>query len=146
MAEASLLAAFIKHMRKYIGHKGLVQRHVDAMTSGTPDVSVTLNGGTCWLETKFVHKKGPGEQIRIDIGKRAIQHHNMKILAAAGTAAFYLVWTDIDGKQSTMFVHPNQIMPDGKIQFITSMTLGHDHDWALAYICTRISARFYTND
>ena len=54
MREGDLTRKLVAHLRKELP-KAVVLRHVDAVTAGVPDVSVTLCGRTTWLEVKHVN-------------------------------------------------------------------------------------------
>lgn len=100
MKENQLLAAFLTLARPVLERAdgGVLFKHADALTTGVPDVSLTLNGRTSWWEWKV--DRGDG------IGGTELQRLTMKRLAAAGTA-YYVVY-HVDGE--TMIVRPQDVV------------------------------------
>lgn len=79
---------WIRHMREH--HPDwTVFKHADAFTAGTPDISVSFNQRTTWVEDKWV----PFKPMEIQLWRvltPGLQMFNMSRLAKV-TSAFYMV-------------------------------------------------------
>jgi hypothetical protein len=75
------------------------QRHEDHFTYGIPDISVTGNGATTWLEAKVVNPK---------LKAKRIQTIQLLKLSNQGRA-WYIIW-DLRGPPLTRIVHPAYVM------------------------------------
>lgn len=71
--ESQLTAALKKHLINALG--GVVFKHADAITAGIPDLSVTWNGHTSWVEVK----RGKG------VKTRGVQAYTLRQLSAEGS-------------------------------------------------------------
>lgn len=98
MTEAPLKAALVRELRKTLPRAAVVFRHEDRITAGIPDISVTWNGRTTWLEIKYAN---PG------LKSRGIQDLTLLRLAAAGVAR-YVVYREQKGEKRTGVIHPNE--------------------------------------
>ena len=86
------------------------------MSHGMPDISVTGNGTTTWIEAKFANPK---------FDSKGIQELTMRRLAST-SHAFYVVWRMAkNGEVSTHIVTPNDIGTDPDEW--TDFTNGIDH-------------------
>lgn len=57
MTEGQFNAKLVKELRQRLGPGAVVFKHADAYTAGIPDISVTLNDRTLWLECKLTTNK-----------------------------------------------------------------------------------------
>lgn len=92
----------------------VVFKHADSLTAGIPDISVTGNGKTLWLECKVI-RTGTDR-----VPLRPLQHQTMIRLSQAGMA-YYIVWTP----RGVARIHPEW----------PAMRLGRNH-----YLSTSIAA------
>lgn len=96
MNEATLSTALVKTLRTELPGS-VVFKHSDKVTSGIPDITVTWNGRTTWIEVKFANPKV------VDTGVQAL---TMKRLANAGSA-MYVIYSP--GQIGTRLVHPGSL-------------------------------------
>jgi hypothetical protein len=82
MNESTLTRGLLKTLRAAFPD-GVIIKHSDSYTSGVPDISVTWNGRTTWIEVKFANPRV------LDKGVQALM---MKRLANAGSAV-YVIYT-----------------------------------------------------
>lgn len=85
MSEAKVCGGLVRALRRDM-EGAVVIRHTDELIAGIPDISVTWNGSTTWLEVKFVNPK---------IIDRGIQRLMMKRLGLHGRA-FYVIYDNRD--------------------------------------------------
>lgn len=83
ITEGKLVTALIKTLRERLPGCVILKHH-DTITAGIPDLSVTGDGLTVWLEVKFANPR---------ISTRAVQEDLMRRLARAGHA-YYVVYFD----------------------------------------------------
>jgi hypothetical protein len=77
-------------------------RHEDKFSSGHPDISITGNGTTTWIEAKVL-------DLRVKTRSKGIQQLTMLRLASV-SHAFYVVWRYArNGEVSTHIVRPSDI-------------------------------------
>lgn len=88
MIENDLVAALLIKLRREVvaKHGGVVYKHAEGMTTGVPDVSVTLNGSTSWWEFKLKKFGRP-------LSGTGLQKLRMRELGVAGVA-WYVVWEE----------------------------------------------------
>jgi len=84
MSERTVCNGLVRSLRRELPGC-VVLRHTDGLLAGIPDISVTWNGHTTWIEVKFLNPK---------IIDRGIQRLNMKRLEKQGTA-FYVLYDNI---------------------------------------------------
>lgn len=66
MTEASVTQDLIAHLKHKLPH-ALVFKLSDRITKGVPDIAVSLNGATVWLEVKLLRKGDtPGGRVAKD--------------------------------------------------------------------------------
>ena len=98
MNEKTLVSALIEILeRELLG--AVVFNHADRMTAGIPDVSVTWNGWTSWLEAKYAN---PSFEVK------GIQKLMMGRLAAQGLA-WFIIYEHVT-ENRTLIVHPQYIV------------------------------------
>jgi len=113
--EANLKGELCKYIRD--NSRFVVIRHEDHLTHGIPDISVTGNKKTVWIEVKFGDPK---------FESRGIQELTMKRLALAGLA-FYVVYYQQLNERRVYIVHPNDIGKD--FSEWSDFVPGFDHSW-----------------
>jgi hypothetical protein len=101
MNEAKERAKLVKRLRQAMP-AATVFRHEDVITAGIPDISVSLNRKTIWLETKANALKTTG-----------LQFENLRRLKG-----FYIV-----------FNHDTILIADPLIGSVTTMSLTEVVDW-----------------
>jgi len=110
MTESTIRASLVKKLRL---HKDwLVLRHEDHYTSGIPDISITGNKITSWIETKF--------QKSFNLDNKGIQRYTLEKLDTFGYAR-YVIYTS----ESVGIVIPNR--PE------TMIFPRHDHEAVVHY-------------
>lgn len=57
VTESQFTGRLLKELRLRLGPSAVILKHCDRYTSGVPDVSVTLNDHTLWLEIKVAPYK-----------------------------------------------------------------------------------------
>jgi len=119
MNEAQLKAALVKHLRKVMTDYTIL-RHEDRINIGVPDITMTGDGHTTWLEAKYAK---PG------FTSRESQEFAMKRLAAHGRC-WYLIYETRDGRDRTGFIRPADLnMYRERVAAVGLWTNGFDHDW-----------------
>jgi hypothetical protein len=105
-------------------------RHEERFNSGTPDISLTGNGGTSWWEVKYANPdvRGPG-----------IQKFVLNRLAKAGYAR-YVIFAERKGVRSTRIVHPRHL--DAWVETYEWLVPGFDVEAALTEILARHDHHF----
>ena len=101
MNEKTLVSDLVPTLREEL-LGAVVFNHADLMTSGIPDVSVTWNGWTSWLEVKYAN---PNFEVT------GIQKLTMGRLAAQGLA-WFIVYEQKPHR--TLIVHPQYIIAGRK--------------------------------
>ncbi len=118
MNEQTLKSAFVKEIRDTLKNC-VIFRHEDKFYSGVPDISITLNKRTLWIEAKFANPK---------FQSKGIQELTMLRLAKAGLA-LYLVWQYDTDEKRTYLVHPSDIGKD--MNRWSNFIEDFDHNWAV---------------
>ena len=129
LSETTLKSALCAHLRAVLP-RSVVMQHEELIKirAGDPDISVSWNWCTSWVEAKFADPK-----IRT---KHRIQTLRMMELAAT-TSAFYVVWyKGKDGDERTYILPPLAIHqktwdPATNRHFYRP---GFDHDYVAQYI------------
>jgi hypothetical protein len=98
MSEADLKNALTAKLREQLPGF-IVFRHEDHRTSAIPDISITGNHRTSWLEVKYAHPRLEGFEL---------QHLRMRQLAVAGYA-WYVIYQDATLWQRTLIVEPSDL-------------------------------------
>ncbi len=98
MNEKTLVTGLTQTLRKEL-FGAVVFNHADLVTAGIPDVSVTWNGWTTWLEVKYAN---PSFEVT------GIQNLTMRRLASQGLA-WFIIYDRMTIKQ-TLIVHPQYIV------------------------------------
>lgn len=118
MTEASIRATFVAKAKAQLPGF-VILRHEDKIASGIPDMSVTGNGRTTWIETKFARPR---------LTSTGIQELMLTRLAAAGSA-YYLIWEEKDLRR-TLIVRPKHLQaltPEEEF-------FGFDHDSVIDWL------------
>jgi hypothetical protein len=110
MTEATVRASLVKKLRLY--KDWLVLRHEDHYTSGIPDISITGNKITSWIETKF--------QKTLGLYNKGIQQYTLEQLDRFGYAR-YIIYTP----ENVAIVTPTLSDP--------LIFEGHDHSAVVEY-------------
>lgn len=98
MTERTLKTALVWNLAdKMIG--AVVLSHTGAINAGIPDLSITWNGKTTWLEVKYLNPK---------LSSRGIQELMLKRLAKQGSA-YYVIYQNINRRKRTGIVEPSQL-------------------------------------
>lgn len=137
LSEHKLVADLLKLARPEIErkHDGTIFKHSDSITSGMPDLSVTVNGATTWYEVKYVKSIMGGKIIGPEIQLMTAQK-----LERAGRC-WYIVYRGARGADwidSTCLVRPQDVQRDGT--FLTDphlATIGVDHLFVLDHMLRR---------
>jgi hypothetical protein len=122
MSESLLTRQLMKKLRAELP-TFVVLKHADGWTSGVPDVSVTGNGRTTWLEVKLVELRG--------IIETKLQRFQMERLERNGGTAFYVMYYTSPFPRSVAIVEPSKrssVAPYHGLTPYLSSIAGHDHD------------------
>jgi len=106
----------------------IIFRHEDQYTAGIPDISLTDNGFTLWIEVKHVTPKKPFKS-------SGLQKHTAKQLEKQGKCIFIIFEESKEGHQFTFIVQPKFI--DQYVEGDTgcmSIVQGFDFQFILDYI------------
>lgn len=97
MTESQLTAKLVAHVRKHRPH-AVVFKHNDRITAGIPDLSVTVNERTTWLEAKTEMNWPPTK----------LQRRTMLRLRDVGLA-FYLYFYKTHNRWRMAVIHPDYV-------------------------------------
>ena len=119
--EGELKATFVRELRRQL--PGLVVlAHQDIRTVGIPDLSVTGNGRTSWLEFKHGNPH---------FASQGYQELTCMRLAAGGFCRYVIFHENADGTaKRTMIVHPKML----KEMIPESFTTGFNHKWLCEWV------------
>jgi hypothetical protein len=121
MNEAALKSKLVKEFRDSLPSYVTI-RHEDRFTHGIPDISVTGNKRTTWIEVKYAdpnfHFKG-------------IQVKTLQDLARAGFA-FFLVYYDGPAGKLTFIVKPSDI--EKSMTEWNDVAIGFNHNWIVSRV------------
>ena len=98
MTEADLKGDLCVYLRTALP-KSFVKRHEDYCTSGIPDITVTWNGKTTWIEAKLANP---------DLKKKGIQTYSAMKLFEQGSC-WFLIWEEKRGERRTLIVDPHDV-------------------------------------
>jgi hypothetical protein len=120
MNEATHKTKLVKKGRTL--HPGYIfLRHEDLWTSGIPDISITGNKRTVWIEVKFADP---------DFESKGNQDLTMLRLSISGLA-YYVIFVDDETGQSVRIVSPSDYQ-HWRTKGIS--ILGFDYEWVLKFI------------
>lgn len=123
MNERILKAALMKELRSSLPHFVAI-RHEDKLTSGIPDISVSGNKKTTWIEVKY------GDP---SFASKGIQELTLSRLSRAAHDAFYVVFIlDKLKDKWTYIVAPQDI--GKKPSDWPLFSRGFDHAFIIEYI------------
>ena len=108
MNEAELKGKLVKRLRKDLAGS-VVFRHEDQFTAGIPDISVTWNGLTCWIEVKHVTPKKPFKATGLQI-------QTAKKLAKQGNCYIVVYHESKTGLLSTFIINPEKIVGNLEVE------------------------------
>lgn len=126
MDEKYLVSALTDLLRKELQHF-LVIKHSERVIGGTvgvPDVSVTGNNHTSWLEIKFAKDK--------EFSSHGRQELTMLMLANYSHHARYIIFEKRGKNKWTYIVHPSNLA-SWKTQF-EAVFEGYNHEAIVAHI------------
>jgi hypothetical protein len=123
-SEAKAKNALMRHLRTpgVLPPSFVCDRHEDRGFAGYPDITVTGNGLTSWIEAKLADPY---------VRHRGVQDVKMLRLGNAGIA-FYLIYYDVKGQQSTHLVHPSRFKEWPLYRGV--WCVGFDHDFVAKFI------------
>jgi hypothetical protein len=98
MNESILKQALVRTLKKNL--VAVIFRHEDIRTSGIPDISVTANKHTIWLEVKYTKTNS--------VLSTGIQDERCRQLAKTGHC-WHIVYSEQHGQKKTYIVHPKDI-------------------------------------
>lgn len=123
MTESPLTQKFRKKATRRLP-RAVIIKHADNYTAGVPDMTLTLNGRTSWLEFKHVTKRG-------QIVSKGIQNLTAQKLALEGTC-WYIVYESVVEGQFWYIVEPSKVFEyDTKA---TASGPNHDHDAIVEWV------------
>jgi len=117
--EASLKAKLVLRIKER-RPSFVTLRHEDVRSSGHPDISVTGEKRTAWIEVKHADP---------EFKSHGIQELTMQRLEAQGLALYVVYERSADGKRQTHVFKPSQ-MKDGKWPSVG----GYSHDYVVTCI------------
>lgn len=124
MTESVLTAKFLCEFRER-SPSAVVIKHSDSITSGVPDISITLGGLTSWWEAKFA---------KPSCASKLVQELMLARLAATGFAR-YIVWCSRAGVDKTLIVHPRKVMERTSWDLeAEAWCLGFDMKWLVTEV------------
>lgn len=112
--ETKYLSAYLELARAELS-RAVIVKHADTVTSGGPDVSITANKRTLWLE----FKQGP----RIKWAN-ALQQLTCRRIAAVGYC-WIVLYEEINGVKRTCILTPDEILVEA--------VPGFDHRFVLDF-------------
>lgn len=124
--ENVLTSDLVRHV-KLVVPGAVVFKHTDAMTAGVPDISITYNGITLWLEGKVSRGGGKPEGT-------GVQLLTMQRLFNHGRAA-YVVWWQRDSERRTYILTPRQF---GAWELGDEFAGGWRHDYVVRYLRSKL--------
>lgn len=118
MLEVKLSGDLVRILREEL-YGSVVFKHADSLTAGIPDISVTFQGRTTWIETKVARPR---------VKDREIQRLRLKQLWLAGQNAYYVVY-DIHNKWTFIYnpLQYTQFLASGNHSLLMSANPGIDH-------------------
>lgn len=122
MNEADCKGSFVKALREALPHF-VVFRHEDHFTHGLPDISVTGNGRTSWIEAKYANPS---------FKSKGIQNLNMRRLAKAGIAFYVVFWYNVKVGKRTYVVSPENL--DDPPETWDIYVEGFDYKWLVEVV------------
>jgi len=128
MTETQLKAKLTKTLRASLNN-AVIFRHEDQFTSGVPDISVTWEGFTTWLEVKLA---------KPTIRGKGIQKYTAQTLAENGRCWYvvYLVEKAMIGcisLHSTYIVNPKAVIA-GDWMLSPNFVVGFNHEFVADFI------------
>lgn len=121
--EASLKGKLVELIKKEL-HGSVVFRHEDRFTAGVPDISITWENYTTWLEVKHMKPK---------FKSRGIQSVTTLQLALTSHKCWYLLYIEDKGNKRTMIVHPRVLIKDA-YNIIGEMAEGFNHKFVVDFV------------
>jgi len=97
----------------------VIIRHEDRITSGIPDISISGNKKTTWLEVKYGTPK---------FASKGIQELMCNRLAIAAFACYYVIYLERSGEKWTHIVHPRDV---GNEEHWLHFTSGFNHQFVI---------------
>jgi len=120
--ETQLKSALTRLLRKSLKN-AVIFRHEDQYTAGIPDISVTWNGHTTWLEVKLANPRIKG---------RGIQKHTAMELAKSGKC-WYVIYVTYKDLHSTIIAEPKLVYQD-EWMFSDKFVADYDHKFVVDFI------------
>ena len=125
MIESTIKSTLIKYLSEHL-KRSKVLRHEDRLTAGIPDISITWNMNTSWLEVKLVTVVQRHNMSMYKLKARQQQTLTAVQLAVAGGRCWHVLYViESDKTKSTWIVHPQSI-------------LNGDHSGGYVYISIKV--------
>lgn len=119
-------AKLVKFLRERLENSAIF-RHEDKFTAGIPDISVTHNGFTLWMEVKHVTPKKPFKS-------SGLQKHTARQLEKYGKCVFVIFEESKQGILTTKILFPKHIGKSDKFCFGFGLVPGFDPEFILRFI------------
>ena len=128
MTETQLKSKLTQTLRKSLNN-AVIFRHEDQFTSGIPDISVTWEGYTTWLEVKLA---------KPTIRSKGIQKHTMQMLSENGRCRYVVYLLEKASCQSKHFSLQSTyiVSPKSVNDWVSSKNyaVGFDHQFVVDFI------------